>query len=151
MALLEYLDSKMVYLDTAPIIYYIEDVVPYADVLEPVFRQIKSGTLQVCTSTLTLAETLVVPHRKKDRTLLTKFETLLTQTPDLTLLPLTTEIAKEAAKIRAEFAFKTPDAIQLATACVSGADYFLTNDKGLTNFLSIRVVVLDEIAAVPSP
>ena len=145
MGLLELLKGHMVYLDTAPIIYYIEDVSPYADLLEPVFQQIKSGSIQVCTSTLTLAETLVVPYRKKDLTLIEKFETLLAKSPDLTTLPLTLEIARETAKIRSAFSsIKTPDAVQLATACVNGIDCFLTNDKNLKVFSTLQIVVLDD-------
>ena len=145
MGLLEILKGNMVYLDTAPIIYYIEDVSPYADLLDPVFQQIKSGAMQAWTSTLTLAETLVVPYRKKDLVLIEKFETLLTQSSDLTTLPLTLDIARETAKIRSAFSsIKTPDAVQLATACVNGIDYFLTNDKNLKAFSPLQVVVLDD-------
>jgi len=144
MGLVESLNGDMVYLDTAPIIYYVEDIPPYADILEPVFQAVKSGTLRVCTATLTLAEVLVVPYRKKNEALLEKFEALLTKTPDLTLLPLTPDIARETAKIRAEFSIKIPDAIQLATARVNGIDHFLTNDKGLKLFSPLRVVVLDD-------
>ena len=140
----ERLDGNTVYLDTAPIIYYVENISPYADLLEQVFQAVKSGTLRACTATLTLAETLVVPYRKKNERLLAKFETLLTQTPDLTLLPLTLDIARETAKIRAEFAIKTPDAVQLATARVNGIDYFLTNDKELKLFSPLRIMVLDD-------
>ena len=149
MGLLDILDSKLldgntVYLDTAPIIYYIEALSPYADLLEPVFQAVKSGSLRACTATLTLAETLVVPYRKKNEILLEKFEALLTKTPDLTILPLTSSIARETAKIRAEFSIKTPDAVQLATARVNGIDCFLTNDKGLKLFSPLRIVVLDD-------
>ena len=141
---LDFPESSTVYFDTAPIIYYVENVLPYADFLEPIFQRIKSGELQACTSTITLAEVLVIPYREKNMALLERFERLLIQTPDLTILPLTVEIAREAARIRAEFSVKTPDAIQLATACACGSEYFLTNDKGLTAFSALRIVVLDD-------
>jgi predicted nucleic acid-binding protein len=144
MGLLDFIEGNAVYLDTAPIIYYVEDISPYADILEPVFQAIKSGTLRACTATLTLAETLVIPYRKKNVLLLEKFETLLTKTPDLTLLPLTSDIARETAKIRAEFSIKTPDAVQLATARISGIDYFLTSDKDLKRFSPLRIMLLDD-------
>ena len=144
MGLLDCIKDNTVYLDTAPIIYYVENVSPYADLLEPVFQAVKSGSLRACTATLTLAETLVVPYRKNDLVLLEKIETLLTKTSDLTILPLTPDIARETAKIRAAFSIKTPDAIQLATAHVSGIDYFLTNDKGLKNFSPMQIVLLDD-------
>jgi len=144
MGLLDILDGNTVYFDTAPIIYYVEDVAPYADLLEPVFQAIKSGSLRACTATLTLTETLVVPYRNKNTVLLEKIEALLTKTPDLTLLPLTPEIARETAKIRAEFSIKTPDAIQFATARVNDVNYFLTNDKGLKLFSPPQIVLLDD-------
>ena len=144
MGLLDILDGNTVYFDTAPIIYYVEDIAPYADILEPVFQAIKSGSLRACTATLTLAETLVVPYRNKNTVLLEQIEALLTKTPDLTLLPLTREIARETAKIRAEFSIKTPDAIQFATARVNDVNYFLTNDKGLKHLSPPQIILLDD-------
>ena len=141
---LDFPNNSTVYLDSAPIIYYVENVLPYAEMLEPVFQRIKSGELCAFTSTLTVAETLVVPYREKNWALVERFEKLLTQTPDLTILPLTVEIARDTARIRAEFSFKTPDAIHLATACTGGCDCFLTNDIGIKSFSPMRVVVLDD-------
>ena len=146
MGLLELLENNKVYLDTAPIIYYVEDVPPYADLLEPVFQRIESGNLQAFTATLTLTETLVVPYRKKDWELIKKFETLLTRTPDLTILPLSLEVAREAAIIRSESSIRTPDAVQLATACINGIDCFLTNDKQLKTFFPLQIILLDDFA-----
>ena len=143
MGLLDFPENSMLYLDTAPIIYYVENVSPYADLLEPVFCRIKSGGVRACTATLTLAETLVMPCRNKDYALVEKIEALLFETPDLTILPLTAEIARETARIQAEFSVKTPDAIQLATARTNGIEHFLTNDKDLKKF-PLRVTLLDD-------
>ena len=38
----------------------------------------------------------------------------------------------------------TPDSIQLATAIVRKADYFLTNDAALKQVKEIKVVVLED-------
>ena len=143
MGLLEIFDGTAVYFDTAPVIYNVEGIAPYADLLEPVFRAVQSGSVRACTATLTLAETLVVPYRDKHLALLEKIEELLMGTPDLTLFPLTPEIARETARIRAKSSIKTPDAIQLATARIRGIDYFLTNDKELKHFSMPQVILLD--------
>ena len=51
------------------------------------------------------------------------------------LIPISLEIAKLAAKIKAEYKdFKTMDSLQLATAVHTGCDLFLTNDKQLRRF-----------------
>ena len=48
------------------------------------------------------------------------------------IMEISQEIAKKAAKIRAEYkGFKAMDALQLATACLSECDIFVTNDKQL--------------------
>jgi predicted nucleic acid-binding protein len=41
--------------------------------------------------------------------------------------------------------FKAMDALQLAVACLSGCDLFLTNDKQLRQFKEIKCIVVDEL------
>jgi hypothetical protein len=41
---------------------------------------------------------------------------------------------------------KTPDALQLATALLSGSPFFLTNDESLTPVKDISVLVLDRLS-----
>ena len=56
------------------------------------------------------------------------------------------EIAERAARIRAEHpGFKTVDSLQLAAACVCGCDAFLTNDKQLAQFSSLRCLIVDDL------
>ena len=55
-------------------------------------------------------------------------------------------IAKKAAQIRAKYRFfKTMDALQLATACLSGCDLFLTNDRQLKQFTEIECILVAEL------
>ncbi len=56
---------KTVGLDTAPFIYFIEDVAPYADLLEPAFGLLEHQALRAVTSTITLAEILTKPLSEK--------------------------------------------------------------------------------------
>ncbi|MCP4258155.1 MAG: type II toxin-antitoxin system VapC family toxin, partial [Planctomycetes bacterium] len=44
-----------------------------------------------------------------------------------------------AAKLRAKYSIKTPDAIQIATGVIMKADVFLTNDINLKNVNDIEV------------
>ncbi len=37
------------------------------------------------------------------------------------------------------------DALQLATACLTGCDLFLTNDKQLKQFKEMKCVMVDEL------
>lgn len=51
------------FLDTAPVIYYLEKNPQYFDTVEFVFDQIDNGSITAVTSPVTLAECLVVPYR----------------------------------------------------------------------------------------
>ncbi len=57
------------------------------------------------------------------------------------VVPINGVIAIKAAEIRSRYeAFKQMDALQIATAVVSGANVFYTNDKQLLKFRGIAVI-----------
>jgi predicted nucleic acid-binding protein len=58
------------------------------------------------------------------------------------VVSLSREVIDCATKIRAHYGFKTPDAIHLAAAVVSGCDAFLTNDHRLDRFIDIAIEVV---------
>jgi predicted nucleic acid-binding protein len=58
---------------------------------------------------------------------------------------ITSQIAEEAAQLRAAHNIKTPDAIQVATAISLGAAVFLTNDAKLASIPGIKVLVLKDL------
>jgi predicted nucleic acid-binding protein len=133
-----------VYFDTAPIIYTIEKHIDFWPVLKPFWLSVKEGEATAVTSELTLLETLVLPIRQNNKTLINEYETLLTKT-DIVLSPITTDALRVAAKLRAEENLKTPDAIHAAAATASNCEYFVTNDDGFRRLTNIRVVVLSEL------
>lgn len=65
------------------------------------------------------------PLKNKDASLKLRYETFFSY---LATLPMTSEVYHEAARIRAEFGIKTPDALHLATAKLHGCHQFYTND-----------------------
>ena len=60
-------------------------------------------------------------------------------------------IAEEAARLRAAYTLRTPDAVQLATALDAGASAFLTNDARLAAIPDLRVLVLDQVGRPAAP
>ena len=48
----------------------------------------------------------------------------------------------EAARIRANYGMKYPDALHVAAALLSGCNVFLTNDKGIKPVSGINVIQL---------
>jgi len=137
------LQGKQIALDTMIFIYAFEEHSVYIPLLQPFFREVEKGRIIAVTSTVTLAECLVQPFRAKAMELAARYKTLFRDFPHLSVIPVSDEIAERAAWLRAQYHMKTPDAIQLATALVSGSHIFLTNDEGLPQVEGIHVLVLD--------
>jgi predicted nucleic acid-binding protein len=55
------------------------------------------------------------------------------------IFPLTRDLIDLATEIRAQYNFKTPDALHLAAAVISNCDVFLTNDQRLNRFTGISI------------
>ncbi|MGL4943121.1 MAG: type II toxin-antitoxin system VapC family toxin [Thermoguttaceae bacterium] len=145
MGLIDELRGHSVFFDTAPIVYYVEDKSPYADLLEPVFHAVQMRHVEAYTSTVTFAETLVMPYRSGNKSLVAAFEHLFSPAAHMTVLPLDFAVARETARLRAVLSsLRTPDAIQLATANVHRIDFFLTNDRRLHNATGSRILCLND-------
>ena len=136
--------SGMVYVDTAPIIYTVERHADYEALLLPLWTALDAKTIEVVTSELTLLETLVKPLRDEDQALAEDYERLLTAT-GISLQPVTANVLRAAARIRATSKMKTPDAIHVATALSVGCARFITNDTDYQKLSSLSVVVLKEL------
>ena len=129
MGWLDSLIGKTVAIDTAPLVFYIEDHVAYADRLEPLFQAVARGQVTLVTSVVTLIEVLVHPLRQGDHALAQAYNDLLLNSSGFTTVPVDAAIAQSAAELRSGSRLKTPDAIHLATAITRSADVFLTNDR----------------------
>lgn len=129
-----------IYMDAAPIIYLVENVSPYANLL--IQRLSIEGRHQVC-SDLTRMECRVKPLRDGETGLLTAFNTYFDEIISETV-PLSRIVMDRATEIRARYGFKAPDAIHLACAVIAECDLFLTNDKQLKRFNEITVEVIED-------
>ena len=69
------LKGKTVGLDTAPLIYFIEENPAYIETVRFFFEAMERGDFLVVTSTVTLLEVLVHPLRSNNRELATEYET----------------------------------------------------------------------------
>lgn len=136
------LHGKRVALDTMIFIYAFEGHSLFLPLLKSFFREVEKGRIIAVTSTVTLVECLVQPFRAKAMELAARYKTLFRNFPHLSVIPVSDEIAERAAWLRAQYRMKTPDAIQLATALVSGSHIFLTNDEDLPKPKEIQIQVL---------
>ncbi|HET91032.1 MAG TPA: PIN domain-containing protein [Chloroflexi bacterium] len=142
---LEGLHGTTVGLDTAPLLYFVGRHPRYLELVRDLFQAVDRGDVAIVTSTITLTEVLVHPLRQRNVELVRRYRDVLLYSPGLSMLPVSPRVAEEAARLRASYGFKTPDAIHLATAILAGGQTFLTNDKRLAKPLSIQVLILDDL------
>ena len=139
------LQGKVVGLDTAPLIYFIEENPMYLTTVRPFFEAMDRGELTVVTSMVTLLEVLVHPFRHNDIDLAQQYRDILLYTEHLTTFELSQDIAEEAARLRARHNLRTPDAIQLATVIHANASIFFTNGDRYPSVPGLGLFVLDEL------
>ena len=140
------LKSQKVGLDTMIFIYAFEEHPAYLPLLKPFFSVLEKGEIEAVTSTISITECLIQPYRKKDIALAARYMILFRNFPHLSVIPVTDDIAERAAFLRAHYNLKTPDAIQVATALISGSRAFLTNDENLASVKGIDILVLDQLS-----
>lgn len=146
---LKQLHGTIIGLDTAPLIYIVEENPGYIALVELFFDAVEHGDFQAVTSSLTITEVLVQPLRRGKTALARKYAEILLNSRNLTTIPVSAGIANEGARLRAQFGLKTPDAIQVATARHVGASAFLTNDAEFERVTGLKVLVLNKIRSAP--
>ncbi len=92
-----------------------------------------------------MLEVLVKPFRDGKPDVARQYINILTKASGIEILDITSSISERAAKMRADYNLRTPDAIQLGTALQMKADYFLTNDNRLKPITEIEIVILSEL------
>ncbi len=134
------------FLDTAPVIYYVEKNPQYLATVEFVFDQIDNSSITAVTSPVTLAECLVVPYRLGIANLQQDFLDLIVYGNNTIFVSIDRAIGTQAAEFRARYNLTLPDALQIASALVAGSQAFLTNDATLKRVTELNVIVLDEVS-----
>lgn len=135
------------FLDTAPVIYYVEGNPTYVESTNAVFERIDDGPLLAVTSPVTLAECLIAPYRANLPQVSQAFLELIIHGNNTAFVPIGREAAQRAAELRAEYNLTLTDAMQMAVALNAGCEAFLTNDAALRRVTGLRVLMLDELEA----
>jgi predicted nucleic acid-binding protein len=129
-------------LDTNIFVYYLDHHSHFHPEAEKIFREIAEKNLPVFTSIITLTELLSFNAPKSE---LEKLEQELILMPNLTIVEVNLQVARDAARIRRTYKFRLPDSIQLATAIINKTQAFISNDVGLAKFKELKVILLNKI------
>lgn len=140
-------NATRLFLDTAPVVYLVEKHPVYLRRIEAIFARIDNGQLEAVTSPVTLAECLVFPARSGQTQLQQDFIDVIVHGPSTSFVEINQQIGETAARLRAQYNLRLPDALQVAAALQSGCDAFLTNDILLKRVQELRILVLDELEA----
>ncbi len=134
-----------IFIDTAPIIYYIEAHPEFGPLAKEVVTAFQEGNLTAHSSVITLTEVLPKPIESGDEKLARKFADFLKHGKHLTMIEISEGIAEAAGKLRGRYpVLKTVDAVQIAAAMEIGSEAFLTNDMKLKQITDIKVLVLKD-------
>jgi len=130
-------EDALILLDSAPIIYFLEDHPKFGPRFHRLFEEHAKGRVRFAVSTITIAEVLAGPLSVGDEALVRRYRGIL---ESWQVVALDTEIAESAARIRASFRLKIADAVQVACALAINADALVTHDRDFSNVRSLRVI-----------
>lgn len=129
------------YLDACVAIYYVEHhPTLYPRVKAAMFRPGNEDVTPVF-SDLTRMECRVLPLRQQDHQLLGRYDSFF-GLPDSGHVAMDTTVFDFATELRARHGLKTPDALHLAAAILSGCDEFWTRDARLAQAAAGRIALV---------
>lgn len=99
-------------IDTSPFIYLIEAHPLYLSLVAPLFQHVDAGEIFAVTSTITVAEVMVMPLRLQRNDLHEQYLNLLLNSQNLEIVNIDVQVAQVAAQLRAQFGVRLPDAMQ---------------------------------------
>ena len=141
--------AGIVGLDTSIFIYHLEANPAYAPLTKLTFESMEKGNFKGVTSTITLMELTVLPWRMGHENVAREYEAVLVNFPNLSIVDIDRNVARLAAKLRADFNVSPADALQVAASLQAGAKAFLTNDKRLFGLQTvIEILILDDFVAL---
>ena len=134
-----------VYLDSASVIYFLDNVMPYKQIVRSILADGFRQGASFISSTILNTEYLVFPLRTRMFEKIAAFDEFKAMLR-LEMPAVTDEISCRAAALRAEYRWlKGMDALHIATALQSRCDVFVTNDRQLAQVTEIPVLLLDSM------
>jgi predicted nucleic acid-binding protein len=130
-------EQALLLLDTAPIIYVLENHPRLAPRFKPLFEAQAAGRLRFAVTTITVAEVLTGPLQAGDEALARRYRAMLERWQ---LVELDIDIADGAARLRGSLRLKLPDAIQAASALAINAAALVTHDRDFSRVQALRVI-----------
>lgn len=130
-------DGALLLMDSSPIIYVLERHPELASRFAPLFEAQASGRLNFAVTTVAIAEVLTGPLQNGNEALARRYRAVL---ESWNVISLDVAIAESAARLRASFGLKLPDAVQAASALAANAAALVTHDRDFSRIRSLQVI-----------
>jgi predicted nucleic acid-binding protein len=130
-------DGSLVLVDSAPIIYVLENSSRFAARFRPLFERQDAGTIFLAVTTITIAEVLTGPLKAQEEAIARRYRAVM---ESWQVVGLTGDIAESAARFRATLGLRMADAIQVASAMAIRADALVTHDRDFSRVKSLTVL-----------
>lgn len=131
-------DGDTVVVDSAPLIYLLDDHPDFAPLFEGLFELHERGEVNIAISTVAIAEVLAGPFKHGEDVLAKRYENALS---NFDVVPVSQDIAVAAARLRASTGLRLPDALQAATALEVDAVALVTHDRDFARLHGLRVIL----------
>ena len=136
-------DATRVHVDARVIGYHMVADPRYLNLTRLLFSGLRAGKIRAQTSAVTLYQLLAEPFRQRDAERAREIGKILTVHPGLEVVPLTSDVAEQAAQVQAQLGGRPERAFQIATALIRGADVYLTEHSGLRRIVGMSVVNME--------
>ncbi len=123
--------------DSAPIIYVLEQHHKLAPRFRPLFERQAAGEIQFAVTTITIAEVLTGPLKSGEEALAKRYRAVM---DSWQVVNLTSDIAESAARFRASLGLRMADAVQVASAMAINADALVTHDRDFSRVKALTVL-----------
>jgi predicted nucleic acid-binding protein len=130
-------EGALVLVDSAPIIYTLEGHPKFAERFALLFQRHARGELDLAITPITMAEVLTGPLKAGEEALAKRYRAVLEA---WRVVDFNCDIAEGAARLRAKYALKLPDAIQAASALAINADALVTHDRDFAKLRGLRIL-----------
>lgn len=130
-------DGSRVAVDSAPLIYFLEDHRTLAARFVPLFEAEAAGNIEIAISAIAVAEVLAGPLKAGNEALANRYRRAMEAWQ---IVPVDAELATMAARLRAAYGLRLPDAIHAATAISAGCVALVTHDRDFARLKGLRVI-----------
>lgn len=130
-------DQALLLIDSAPIIYVLEEQAKFGPRFKPLFEAHAIGRLRFSVTTITIAEVLTGPLQASDEVRARRYRAVF---ESWRVVELDVDIAESAARLRASLRLKLADAVQAASAVAINAAALVTHDRDFSRVRSLRII-----------